>query len=494
MAELLGDIERDIKKPYSTSIGDYRGSLRLARIFEVYDASFLKSSASSERYKYGKVKILWLDGTGSVPKLLDVCKSWSSWKRGSGIFTMPEKDDIVICQERPEGYPVILGFLPYKWDVASGMIKKVEEDTVGPIRPLYSGEILLKSSSQAEVLLSKEGNIKVFASDPTNTSNVITNLDGNCTEKIFTRVNNDEKKVLECTFGYDYLQDNVLKPVGSSAQVCNISSTYTSGLLLTFPFTKSVSFTLSEDTVLEDISRVYIKPNNEPTSKENSIEKSRYSLSVQTVYTPGSENASTDTFKPCSTEKNSYIYTLSFLDNVSYSPNSFIYIECIIKMISGSIRLNSHGDLFLDGRNVVIRSSQGKSSLILGEGGISELRGIRTQVGNDYEGSVVCDSSGVKFSEGIVEDSTVTKITTKSLIGDTAYYYILDTYPLIKVTLNDGIWKFTGVTKEEYLSLDSEQRESIGKMWISEIKSLLTRTELERICSEGFPSYAELKS
>lgn len=491
-----GEIERDISKPDVTYISDYQHLLRLARIVDVYDASYLESTASKDKSRYGKVRILWLDGSGYVPQDLDVSKSWFSWKRGATIAAMPEIDDIVVCLKRPSGYPVVLGFLPYRWDSASSKIRPISDDTVGSIKPLYKGEILLKSSSQGEIYLTKQGNIKISTYDPSDVSNVVTDLNSNCTEQLFRRVNNNNK-VVECTLGYDFLSDGVVKPAGTSPQIFSVGTHIKTNLTISFPYEKEIQFFLYEDTELVEIRSLTISSQNKGISGTESIEKSRYDLKATAIYTPGSADASTETLNPCTTEKNSYIYTIKFNDTVKHQSTDVVTLELITKKFVGGLRVNSCGDVFIDGRNVVIRSKDGKSSAKFSEDGQTLIRGTSTTTGNIYEGSVRCDSSGVKLYKGIYSGSDILQENPESVVDSTAsYFYVTDYYPLLKLYKSFGTWNLDGVTLEEYSSLDDNEKTGIEKMWVSpkESSDAPSQSFLTGLIKKGFPSYAELKS
>lgn len=491
----FGMIERDVAKPEVTELNDYNGSLRLARIIEVFDASHLNSSLSKEKSRYGKVRILWLDGTGYVPRDLDVTKSWFSWKRGAAIVAMPEVDDIVVCLERPGGYPVILGFLPLRWDAASKKVISSNDDTIGRIRPLHKGEILVKSSYQGEVFLSKEGNVKISAVDPTSTSKVVTSLNGNSTEDIFDRVN-DTPKLIECTIGYDFINESTVKVAGSSPQVFSVGTHYNSLITMSFPFEKEITFFLYEDTVIDSVESVVITSESTKSGSEQ-IEPSRYDLKVTPIYAPSSTDASSEILYPCTAEKNSYLYKLTFNDNVRHTQKDIVTININTKKFIGGVRVNSLGDVFIDGRNVVIRSKDGKSSALFSDSGQTSLRGIRTELGNINEGIVVCDSSGVKIYKGVFPGSDVHEESTASIVDKSGtYFYVTDAYPLLKLYSSWGTWHIDGVSKEEYNKLDDSIKASINKMWISSVSSTgcITQDSLTKLLKDGFPSYAELKS
>ena len=82
----LGKTYEDIKNPNPTDLTKVASNFRVGRIIKVYDADYVKAATASEKLYYGKVEVLWLDNISKVPKPVDVCRPWFSWKRGAGIF------------------------------------------------------------------------------------------------------------------------------------------------------------------------------------------------------------------------------------------------------------------------------------------------------------------------------------------------------------------------------------------------------------------------
>ena len=507
---MIGQTAWDVEHPNPTDLNSDLGSIRVGRITRVYDAEFAKSASSSEKTLYGKADVLWLDGVSRVPKPVDVCRSWFSWKRGAGIFFMPEVDDIVVCQSRNNGYPVIVGFLPYKWDSSLGTVAKTEDFSVGPIKPLNKGEVLIKASSQAEIHLNNNGTIKLRAKDSSNTENVTSNLEQNCTEEYFSRVREDNTStVAETTIGYTETFDGAPKSCGSSLQVFESAAVNYEESSLTFyvsdPNENSVSFFLTNDTEISDISSVSIIGGTEKNKTVTNLIPSQYLLNSEIQYLPFDASSTSLYFKPCTIEKNVIKYTLT-IRNFKLSAGQTIVLTVLFRKVNGAIRLNSEGDLFLDGRNVIIRSKNELATLSLDSLGKAKLRGVNTTLGNTCGGQVLIGETGVDVYGKLSSDPAASQ--KEASVGNTKYFYIEETLPLIKKYFvpngskfiglfgDNGSWTIDGVTTEDYQKMSIEDKNSVNKATLSQIQdtSTINSDTLKRILEGDFPSYAELKA
>lgn len=502
---MLGKTLSDIQNPNPTELNKIAQGFRVGRVTRVYDADYVNSATESEKINYGKVEVLWLDGLSKVPKPVETCRSWISWKRGAGIFFMPEIDDIVVCQSRDNGYPVIVGFLPYKWNESLKRPEEVTDATVGLLHPLRKGEILIKSSSQAEVFLSSEGTIKLKSKDASNTENVTTLLEENCTEQFFDRViSNNTSTVSETTLGYTHDFTGALKSCGSSAQVFESASVSYTEDSITLPANKTNTFYLFNDSEIDHVVSVSIlnkSDNNSVTLKEG-----QYNISTEFVYLPFEPKAGEYLFKPCNAEKNIVKYTLN-IPNFSFVSENIIVLTVIIKKVLGAIRLNSAGDLFLDGRNVIVRSQNVNSSLSLAEDGTTKLRGIYTDLGNNLEGKVLLNKAGITKEVGnfFPASETLRDVQNVATIDNPKLFYVDNAFPLIKIYYASAEevsagepsgWVLSGVSKEEYDSFSIEQKNSVEKTYISQAEdsSLITQSFILDLIQKGFPSYAFLKA
>lgn len=498
MSNNIGLIERDLTKPDVTALENFSKSLRYARIVDVYDSSVLEGSLS-EQDKYGKASIIFLDSVGSSPVLVPFLVPWYSWTRGSGILAIPEANDIVACVEQVGGYPQIIGFLPYKWDEATNSLIK-KDNTIGNIRPLKKGEILLKSSYAGEVYLNKSGSVELVASDPSVNENVITSIDGNCSENIFTRVlPTEDAKISRTVIGNSYLIDGNVKYVGNSPVVFESGKYLVKSQSLSLPYSQELDFILSSDTELVEIESVKIVTLENNRYKSTYLRSSQYSIVSQNIYNTGSSDPGNIDYRPATTERNSFKYTL-YLPKLSVS-NANVVIDFKSRSFISGIRFNSLGDIFIDGRNVIMRSTNENASLSLTTDGKADLRGaVSTTLGETNAGCLKCSGNTVGYSTGVAtpEDSSIVQLKPEEMMGvvndtDGALFYISDALPLIRLYKENDVWKYKAVTEDEYSSYDTFYKASVKKICLSYLNGLFTEDELLKIMDSSAPSYSTLK-
>lgn len=500
----IGDILRDVQKPDVTDLGDYTKSIRFARILRVYDASILEVP-SSDRSKYGKAEVLFLDGLGTVPTEIPILSNWFSWTRGSGIMFMPEQNDIVACLQQHNGYPVIIGFLPYKWDETTEQPIKVRKTSIGYTRPLYKGEVCLKSSSGGYVLLNKNGSVEIDGVDGSLTDTVISEIDGNNQEVMFERTKiESESGISKTVVGKRYLTNGTPVYVGNFPQIfeSGVSNYYTQTIEL--PYSETMSFNLQSDTEIVKIRSVEVVYNTNGATKRNVIGENQYVLTADNIYTPGSTDEGAMYYRPATTERNSIKYTLNIpAQKVS---GATVKITYDAKTFQGGVRVNSGGDLFLDGRNVILRSYGENASLSLTEEGEAALRGGGvTNIGNPDGGLLRCTQTGVLYSSGIGVTPEVAKEEQIKLmdiwsaldaedpeIG--ALFYISDNLPLFKLKQTDDKWDYSVVTEEDYAKLSTKARATVHKISLSLSELFLTKQKLATLLESDFVPYGDLKA
>ena len=500
----IGDILRDIDKPDASDLGDYTKSIRFARILNVYDASILDSSASAHN-KYGKAEILFLDGLGTVPVEIPILSSWFSWTRGSGIMFMPEQNDIVACLMQHNGYPVIIGFLPYKWDETAEKPVKIKKTSVGYTKPLYKGEVCIKASSGGYILLNKNGSVEIDGVDSSINELVISEIDGNNNEVMFNRtLNEGESGVSKTVVGKRYLPDGTPKYVGNFPQIfeSGVSTIYTQSIDL--PFAESVTFNLQSDAEIVEVKSVEVVYSDGNATKHYIVGDKQYTLIAENVYTPGSKNDNELYYKPATTEKNSIKYTLT-IPNKNFS-NATIKLTYDAKVFLGGVRVNSGGDLFLDGRNVVVRSSNENATLVLTDDGRANLRGSgNTSIGNADGGLLRCTQAGVMYSNGIGRDamgdteSEITKMNLWSALGAEdkdfgALFYISDNLPLFRLYKDGDTWEYKTVTDDEYSALSIKSKATVNKLTLSMCGFFLTKDKLAQLLLDDATTYGDLKA
>lgn len=501
---MLGKTFADTKNPNPTELNKVAQGFRVGRVIRVYDADYVQSATESEKIYYGMADVLWLDGICKVPRPVEVCRPWFSWKRGAGIFFMPEVDDIVVCQSRDNGYPVIVSFLPYKWNDSLKRPEEITDATVGTITPLRKGEILVKASSQAEILLSSDGSIKLKAKDASNTENVTTVLEENCTEQFFDRVLPDNTTTIsETTLGYSTDFTGALKSCGSSAQVFESSAVTYTQETFTLPAESTNVFYLYNDTTIDKINSVTVV--NKSTNNCVTLKQSQYTIKTEFVYLPFDPQVSSILYKPCNAEKNVTKYILT-IPNFSFAAENAIVVDATVKNVLGAIRLNSSGDLFLDGRNVVIRAKESDASVALKEDGSAKMQGISTEIGNTLGGKILLNKMGITKEVGNFSPASETQRNTEAIATKDSpkLFYIDEMYPLIKVYYvspeeassgESSGWVIDGVNKEEYDLLSIEEKASVEKTYISQVNdpTQITESTILSLIQKGYPSYSVLK-
>lgn len=489
----IWNTQRDVDKPITTELGDFSKTPRYARIVNVYDANCL----GADKDKYGKIEVVWLEGGGSPRELIPFTLPWFSWSRGSGIMFMPEQNDVVVCLQRTNGYPVIIGFIPHNWKNTTVESSPMVALNTGNTRPLFKGEICIKGSAGNEIVLDKLGNVNITSVDTSLSENVVVNeVGGVNTENIFTRTQDKVNSLQSNTVvGNSYLYDGTPVQVGNADQVfeSGVYNTAYSSMTVTYEG-KAVDIPIPSDTFITRIDSISFTKDN--TKLVPLKEDKDYIISCQTVYNRGNDNPNEIGYKPATTERNTVIYTINPVSNLMKKYKGSLVIKYYTKSFVGGVRVNRLGDLFLDGRNVIIRSAQEKASLSVTDDGEALLRGsANTTIGNSYAGTVKCDDSGVAASYGVgaTEEAIKSLIKEDKLNTKGSYYYIDDNFPLIKLYKDGDTWKFTAVTDSEYSSLDLIDRAGIKKIWVSETTTLLTLEKAKSLLVDNVSTYGDLK-
>jgi hypothetical protein len=236
------------------------------------------------------------------------------------------------------------------------------------------------------------------------------------------------------------------------------------------------------------------------------LKQSQYSIKTETVYLPFDPQVNSLLFKPCNAEKNVVKYTLS-IPNFSFVADNVIVVNAIIRRVLGAVRLNSSGDLFLDGRNVIVRSKEGNSSLALKEDGNAKMQGITTEIGSTLSGKLLLNKAGIVKEVGNFSAATETLRNTETTATKSSpkLFYVDDAFPMIKayfVSAEEASadepsgWVLSGVTKDEYSLLTIEERSSVEKTYVTQVEdsTQITESFLLKLIQEGYPSYGALKA
>lgn len=163
-------------------------NLRLCYICSVISTNSAKTPSTSDTSTptgtldtdiYGKLEIVWLDGYGKNKGYVDYILPAYSWQTGSGFFYVPQKGDVVACLMRPGSQtPIVVGSFPYlkSLSIAKAYTQKdildalnTNSSMAGYLRPLVSGEYLLKSAYQGEIVLNKAGSVQLLGRNTDNT-------------------------------------------------------------------------------------------------------------------------------------------------------------------------------------------------------------------------------------------------------------------------------------------------------------------------------------
>lgn len=498
----IGDIKRDIEKPHASDLGDFTRGIRFARVVDVYDASILAAS-SKEQDKYGKVSVIFLDGSSKPPVLLAVLRPWFSWSRGSGIMYMPEQNDIVACMMQSNGYPVVVGFLPYKWNSTLNKVVPADDMAFGDTKPLYKGEILIKGSSGSSVTLDKKGTVTIEGTDSSIADTVITNIDDFNKEFTYDRTKPfADSGISKAVFGNSYYLDGSVKYVGNYPQIFECGTSVHGNLMLDLPFTNEVKFTLPSDTEITKILSVELHSVvSGKVLKSMVLRDYQYDLTFTNIYPYGDSSQQNKNHRPATLDKNLIGYTLTLKGSIVSGSWTSIRLNATTEKFAGGIRVNNAGDVFIDGRNVVVRSENEMSSLLLKDNGTANMTGVnRTVLGSENGGQITCYPGGIGYSTGIFDNGNMDAIHQKlpaaiySDEGHIQYFYVSDQFPLIKLyEKSDGEWVYDVVTQEEYQSMSPASKVNVKKIWFSKYIKFLTEEKMIAMMGKDVPSYGELK-
>lgn len=498
----VGEIKRDIEKPHASDLGDFTKGIRFARVVDVYDASIL-SASSKEQDKYGKVSVIFLDGSSKPPVLLAVLRPWFSWTRGSGIMFMPEQNDIVACMTQANGYPVVVGFLPYKWNNTLNKIVPSDDMSFGDTKPLYKGEVLIKGSSGSSVLLDRMGTVTIEGTDSTIADTVVTNIDDFNKEFTYDRTKPfTDSGISKAVFGNAYHLDGSVKHIGNYPQIFECGTSVHGTLTLDLPFTSEVNFTLPSDTEITKIISVELQSvASGKVLKSMDLRDYQYDLTFTNVYPYGDTSQQNKNHRPATLDKNLIGYTLVLKGSILGGSWSSVRLTANTEKFAGGIRVNNAGDVFIDGRNVVVRAENEMSSLLLKDNGTANMTGVNvTSIGSENGGKISCYQGGIEYSTGILNNGNTPAIqspltaTISSDEGNIQYFYVSDQLPMIKLfQKSDGEWVYDAVTKEEYQSMSPASKVNVKKIWFSKFVKFLTEEKMIALMGQEIPSYGELK-
>lgn len=426
--ELAVDLERtDV-----TGQNDYTKYIRFARVVKVYDADTL-----AESKEYGAVDLIWLDTGDNINGHIQFLKPGYSSVYGSGIIVMPNVNDIAACYAIQDAPPVILGFFSRLQFEAAMTADKEGYGDIGYIHPLKAGEILIKGRSQSEIYLQNDGRVKVTVQDGTQS---VLNSTSSVQDNTEPYVNRPDGSILntqvELTLGSD--SDLEGSDAGFAKSVFSLKTkAKTTGTVLIPCVKGKLSYELPVDDSREIAEIVKINV----ITKDNGVESVKKEITkgiiLRKKYTYLKEEIGKNgaTKDPCSLDiNNSFAYiTIPAVDAGLIKSNTYIRVFYIATYPSISFVGNQLGDLFIDARNIVMRTTDSNAYLGLFSNGQVKLGGSSVDIGDQLHGNVKVDQAGVVLSSGINTNSKVITIGAENIIGHIGfrhYFYVSDELPV----------------------------------------------------------------
>lgn len=480
---------------------DYTKHIRFAKVIKVYDSDTLADSK-----KYGAVDLVWLDTQDKVNGSVYFLKPGYSSVYGYGIIIMPSVGDIAACYTLPFAQPIILGF--YSKDQYASL-KAPQDNTgdVGYIQPLKAGEVLIKGRSQSSILLRNDGKVDITVKNGNkSTASLVNNNASYVTEAFTNKVDGGEANTtLTLSLGLSE------ETVGPSRRVFSCSSGQTVEQLFSIPaLEQNLSYTLPPLSAVDVLDFKFVKIYTQASDGTKVLTKvldktSKVKLSKTYYYTQGlSSNEISE--PPCTMDTNGIVVTVILPPSVSglLKQQTVIEVMLVLRKNNFSMRVNDLGDLFIDCRNMVVRTTEGKSILGVYDDSRIVAKASETQIGDPMGGYINTTRGGVQSSSGVFESAanTTTDYTQiGSVLGDKFYFYILDQYPLFSYTPNIAS-PYAIVSANEYKALSDYDRNHIVCRTFDpdNLQQGFNRTTMNNLilsaASSNTPwvSYGELKS
>lgn len=478
---------RDANTPYPSDPVNLSKHIRLARITKVYDIDEAYPNNLSE---YGNVEIMWLDA-------LDPCNNketipcltpGASWSRGSGIYRMPHINDVAAVFQLPNARPVIIGYLPKYLTQAITSNDDSPAELVGQLPALRSGEILLKSSGQNEIIISNDDIIKFVTRDSSQHSIISTEDIPETTEFEFARVlHNDSNITAELTLGLSG------ETLGSGNVVASLEVPTFYQKTHEFTITKNAqsSFTLPTSytgVAYKVANAVFIPSKGNQTSSvahNKALNINDFSIDTLRSYTKADSNNTKD-INSSDLSFDGTIYTsIVSIHNTKTSSvlkeGGKLVLSVAYRETLGSIKVNNLADCEVNMRNIVFKN---KKNVMLGlfDDGTLRTSAAETELGNTLTGHIRLNPSGVSVNAGLATGATVkvntdieaiknhfytdgpssstTNATPQENVGAGRHYFaISDSLPLFYYDTNNKVFGIT--LQEEYDNLTVETRAHI---------------------------------
>lgn len=450
----------DKNRSDATNQTDYTKYIRFAKVIKVYDSSYLGKN-------YGSVDLVWMDTLDQINGPVSFVKPFYSISQGCGIITMPCVNDIAACYTVQDAPPIILGFLSKNQIDAAVYADPAGFSSIGYIRPLKSGEILIKGKSKSEIYIKNNGSISICTKNGNNTT-VSVDSDPTYNKDIISGKSDGSIKntVTELVVGLDDTFLNNRKS-GHSDSVFNIASyEYAKNSLVLTGFKNKTTYDMpiSIDCEIASIDSVSIMyPSNGEYKQKKSV-TSGITLRQNYTYLPKSVGAYGSSENPCSLDINNSFasFEIPAIYSGLITEDTKLAVQYTTRKRKWGIQANDLGDVFIDGRNIVLRSSESKAYLGLFDDGSVHLGGSAVSIGDKLHGSIQTTCGGVSISSGINDAADIVNIkadTANEYLGNKVYFYISDAYPLIVYdSLNR---QYSICSLDDYLNLSNYDKTRI---------------------------------
>lgn len=456
-------LAEEAKEKGFNNLGDYTKHIRFARVTKVYD-SF---TTSAEAEKYGYVDLMWEDTQDQVNGAVSFLKPGYSDIHGYGIIVMPSVGDIAACYTVQDAPPIVLGFFSIN-QIANVKASRANNEYHAYIRPLKSGEILIKGKSQSEIHLQDDGRINITVKDGTNTTSVVNKKTKYTSEQFFDKASaKEENTVLDLELGRTgYL-------AGPANQVFSL----TAGKYGLQHFTiqavpGQLQYTIKPVTQVELVRvesvKLYVKDKDGKEILKKSLgPNSGIGLIKSSYYTQGLNIANDPAQSAATMDTNGTIAAVTIPSSVAglLTSSTYLAVDLVVKQRGGfSFKVNELGDAIIDCRNFIVRSNEQKSYLGLFEDSRAVLGAAETNIGDKLCGYLQTDRGGVHLSAGINENAKLENVEAKnvsSTLGPKYYFYITDTFPLISYTPDNKATPFAVVSATEYANISTYDKSRI---------------------------------
>jgi len=446
-------LAEDVKTKELVDTVSFTKTVRFAKVSKVYDADCYNEN-------YGKVELIWLDTQLPVSGLVDVVESSSSAIYGCGIYGMPNIGDIALCLPQNNGAPIVLGFInPNKFKATNSSADNI--DLLGNMPKLRAGEYFIRGRAQSSIWLKNDGTVNIVAKNGNMLSDIVSSSskDDLSSLELIRKVGSaNNNNVFELNIGAPVEEHAVF--AGCSICIFTAGTYQYANSRVSVPGKQNVylyTIPLPEGSELVAVnSAILYEDNNTPVK---AVQDGNLQYQTSSTYASSSVNGSILTTHPCTLDSEvklaqvevpGELVALIGRKDVNYN----IVFDIVTKTMKGGIRINTEGDVFIDGRNVVLRSQNKKASLGLFDDGNTLINTTKARIGDKLGGSIIIDRGGIILSAGTSESGHVVNCgatyedTITQAYGPYIYFYITGNLPLVKYDTQTT--KFELVSAAEY--------------------------------------------